>query len=231
MAMLENARTLLDELAKAPTGPVAGPKWKSLHLMLKKAQCDQMRLARAIAERNVEVVRGLLDIAAAAPPPAPRGSYATLPDGSPAPRSAMQPLVNIRAEKPTPQQLKTALAAFKKRLKLTKLDQESRIGRSPLTGGIKSNVLAILPPNFYPKVYWEELEKQGQIRNTGGGFYELVEKAKPIKGEGRVDVKGEVIPLAELPPDPVAPGTGESQADEADVADDAEQHAETGGEQ
>ena len=78
----------------------------------------------------------------------------------------------------------------------------------------------------------EELEKQGQIRNTGGGFYELVEKAKPIKGEGRVDVKGEVIPLAELPPDPVAPGTGESQADEAaDVADDAEQHAETSGEQ
>jgi hypothetical protein len=156
-----------------------------------------MRLARYVAERNVDGMRKLLDEVAAAPPPAPKGGYGESSESAAA-RSASRPEVIVRAEKPTAQQLKTALAAFKKRMKLTKLDQESRLGRSPMTGGAKSNIVAILPPNLYPRNYWEELEKQGQIRNTGGGFYELVEKAKPIKGdppaakaEGEAAVEGE----------------------------------------
>jgi len=36
---------------------------------------------------------------------------------------------------PTDEELKRAFKAFKKRLKLTRLDDESRLGRSPLTGG------------------------------------------------------------------------------------------------
>ncbi len=190
--MLEQARKLLADLSTPATGTDpkrSGTQWKILHTTLKKAPCDQMRLARYIAERNVEAMRGLLEEIAKAPPPQPRAQYggsmaATGEAGSQ--RPASQPMIMVRAEKPTPQQLKTALAAFKKRLKLTKLDQESRIGRSPLTGGSKSNIVAILPPapHLYPRIYWEELEKQGQIRNTGGGFYELVEKAKPLKNEG-----------------------------------------------
>ena len=35
---------------------------------------------------------------------------------------------------PTPDELKAALKAFKKRLKLTRLDNESRLGGGPLTG-------------------------------------------------------------------------------------------------
>lgn len=183
--MLEQARKLLESVSAAPNAPESGPSWKSLHALLKKAPYDQMRLARFIATRDVAEMRKVLEAVAKAPPPAPRGSYnQTNPDGTPVPRPAPPPLIQIRAEKPTSQQLKTALAAFKKRLKLTKLDQESRIsGHSPLSGGAKSGIVAILPPNLYPRNYWEELEKQGQIRNTGGGFYELVEKAKPIKGD------------------------------------------------
>ncbi|MCC6321989.1 MAG: hypothetical protein IT438_11210 [Phycisphaerales bacterium] len=190
--MLDQARTLLNQIAAA--APDAdqkhlGNQWKALHTSLRRAQCDQMRLARAIAERNVQGVRDLIEIAAKAPPPAPRGSaYAPSVPGEAAPaRSAPPPLITVRAEKPTSQQLKTALAAFKKRLKLTKLDQESRLGRSPLTSGKDSGTIAILPPSLYPKNYWEELEKQGQIKNTGGGFYELVAKAKPIKGDTPAD--------------------------------------------
>jgi hypothetical protein len=186
MVMLEQARELLNKVAQAPNAPASGPHWKTLHTLLKKAPCDQMRLARFVAERNVDAMRKLLDEVAAAPPPAPRGVPAGSvgdTDGSAARSAAPRPEIIVRAEKPTAQQLKTALAAFKKRLKLTKLDQESRLGRSPMTGGAKSGIVAILPPNLYPRNYWEELEKQGQIRNTGGGFYELVEKAKPIKGD------------------------------------------------
>src|SRR5262245_14663574 len=57
MQMIDHARSLLDTLAADPNGPSAGGNWKSLHTLLKKAQCDQMRLARFIAERNVEAMR------------------------------------------------------------------------------------------------------------------------------------------------------------------------------
>lgn len=221
MAMLDQARNLLNTVATDPNAPRSGPSWKSLHTLLKKAPCDQMRLARFVAERNVEAMRKLLDEVAAAPPPAPRGGAG---DGSDAARSASRPEIIVRAEKPTSQQLKTALAAFKKRLKLTKLDQESRLGRSPLTGGAKSAVVAILPPNIYPRTYWEELEKQGQIRNTGGGFYELVEKAKPIKDTPKAAAENE----AESAP---AESTESGEAGAETEADEpgAEEGAEVGG--
>lgn len=207
MVMLDQARELLNKVAQAPNAPASGPHWKSLHTVLKKAPCDQMRLARFVAERNVDAMRKLIDEVASAPPPAPRGGAATTgaeTDASAA-RSLPRPEIIVRAEKPTAQQLKTALAAFKKRLKLTKLDQESRLGRSPMTSGNKSGIVAILPPNLYPRNYWEELEKQGQIRNTGGGFYELVEKAKPIKGDAPA-AKGE---------DEAAAANAETQGEEA----------------
>ncbi len=71
-------------------------------------------------------------------------------------------------------QLKSAMTAFKKRLKLTRLDQESRLGGGrPTTGGKKSDVDAIIPPNQFPREIWEELAKQGKLKNTGGGFYSL----------------------------------------------------------
>ncbi|MFN7020119.1 MAG: hypothetical protein ACK4WH_02165 [Phycisphaerales bacterium] len=212
--MYDKARTLIDQIAATPPDAdqkQLGLQWKTLHGSLKKAQCDQMRLARAIAERNVQAVRELVEIAAKAPPPAPRGSAHAQPTpGDPAPtRSSPPPLITIRAEKPTAQQLKTALAAFKKRLKLTKLDQESRLGRSPLTGGKDVGNIAILPPSLYPKNYWEELERQGQIRNTGGGFYELIAKAKPIKGDATPNPGAEAT---DAPADPESSTSDEHAA-------------------
>ena len=74
---------------------------------------------------------------------------------------------------PTPQDLKIALKAFKKRLKLTRLDDESKVGRSPMSGGHGSGVVAITPPDQYPQAVWEELVKQGRLKNCGQGLYEL----------------------------------------------------------
>ena len=71
--------------------------------------------------------------------------------------------------------LKKALKAFRKRLKLTRLDEESKLGVGPLTGGAQSGVVAITPPNQYPVAVWEELVKQGKLKRSGSGFYGLVE--------------------------------------------------------
>jgi hypothetical protein len=75
---------------------------------------------------------------------------------------------------PTPQQLKGALKAFKKRLKLARLDDESRYGGGALTSGRPSGIVAIPPPGKYPQAVWDELVRQGKLRRAGQGLYELM---------------------------------------------------------
>lgn len=72
-------------------------------------------------------------------------------------------------------QLKKAFKAFKKKLKLQQLEDDSRLGRSPLTGA-KSTVVAIQPPPGFGREVWEELKSQGYLKADGGGFYALGEK-------------------------------------------------------
>lgn len=74
---------------------------------------------------------------------------------------------------PTDIELKTAFKAFKKRLKLTRLDDESRLGRSPLTQGGQSGIQSIVPPREFSQEIWDELVKQGKITPEGDGFYRL----------------------------------------------------------
>ena len=82
-----------------------------------------------------------------------------------------------------PVQLKNALKAFKKRLKLTRLDDESRLGHGAMTTGGQSGVVAIVPPYQFPQAVWDELARQGKIRRAGLGTYELVDE--PHAGKGR----------------------------------------------
>ena len=74
----------------------------------------------------------------------------------------------------TKEELKRALKAFKKRLKLTRIDDESRLGYGPLSGGGGSSIVAITPPNQYPKAIWEELVRQGKLKRAGHGTYEPI---------------------------------------------------------
>ena len=74
----------------------------------------------------------------------------------------------------TEEDLKKAIKAFKKRLKLTQLDDDSRLGHSPLTGS-KSKVVSIQPPAGFDREIWEELVEKGYLRRDGIGFYQLVE--------------------------------------------------------
>ena len=75
---------------------------------------------------------------------------------------------------PSKEQLQAAMNAFRKRLNLMRLDDESRLGYGPMTGGGKSGVVAITPPDQFRREVWEELAKQGKLKYTGRGLYELV---------------------------------------------------------
>ena len=73
------------------------------------------------------------------------------------------------------EELKKALKAFKKRLKLTRLDHESRINASPLSGRA-SHIVAISPPNQFPAAVWEELVRLGKLKKMDGGTYALADE-------------------------------------------------------
>jgi hypothetical protein len=77
---------------------------------------------------------------------------------------------------PDKDQLKAAFKAFKKRLKYTRLEAESKISGGPLSGGRRSEIVAIMPPVDYPQAVWDELVKQGRLRHSGHGLYELTEE-------------------------------------------------------
>jgi hypothetical protein len=76
---------------------------------------------------------------------------------------------------PTADELKKALKAFKKRLKLSRLDEESKVTRRPVTSGKDSGIVAITPPSQFPPAVWEELVRQGKLKKAGHGMYELAE--------------------------------------------------------
>lgn len=76
---------------------------------------------------------------------------------------------------PDKDELKAAFKAFKKRLKLTRLDAESNLNYQPTSSGKKSTIVAITPPQPFGPEVWEALVKQGKLKRAGHGMYELVE--------------------------------------------------------
>ncbi|QOV88010.1 hypothetical protein [Humisphaera borealis] len=72
----------------------------------------------------------------------------------------------------TEDEMKRALKAFRKRLKVTQLDDESRLGHSPLTGN-RGKVVAIQPPSGFTREVWEALVEKGFLTKDGS-FYGLV---------------------------------------------------------
>jgi hypothetical protein len=74
---------------------------------------------------------------------------------------------------PTAEILKQAFKAFKKRLKVTQLDSDSQLRGRALSGG-STPIVAMSPPEQFPKAVWDELVKQGKLKYVGHGMYEVV---------------------------------------------------------
>jgi hypothetical protein len=87
----------------------------------------------------------------------------------------VEPESTSSPEPPSKEELRLAMKAFRKRLKLTRLDDESRLGYGPMSSGQQSGIAAITPPDQFSKLVWQELAKQGKIKHDRGGLYSLVE--------------------------------------------------------
>jgi len=75
----------------------------------------------------------------------------------------------------TKEELKHALKAYKKRLKLARLDDESRLGHGAMTGGLSSGIVGVRAPEQFPQEIWDELVRRGRIKYGGNGMYEPVD--------------------------------------------------------
>jgi len=81
--------------------------------------------------------------------------------------------MSVPVEPPSKEQIKAAFKAFKKRLKLAQLGEDSTLSRSPTTAGRRLDIVAIEPPSQFLKAVWNELVKQGKLKKAGHGLYEL----------------------------------------------------------
>ena len=70
------------------------------------------------------------------------------------------------------EELKKALKAFKKRLKVYQEDSGSSAPASHLSRE-KATITAINPPDQYPKEIWEALVEKGRLKKVGNNMYEL----------------------------------------------------------
>lgn len=80
------------------------------------------------------------------------------------------------SDSPPAEELRKALKAFKKRIKLARLDDESSLGGGPMSGGKSSSIVAVMAPNQYPKAVWDALVAQGRLKYSGQGLYQLPDK-------------------------------------------------------
>jgi len=69
--------------------------------------------------------------------------------------------------------MRRAMKAFRKSLKITRLDADSSIGRSPMSSEGTSITGITAPPRFSRDV-WSELVRRGELRGGRQGVYELV---------------------------------------------------------
>lgn len=149
MNIVQKLRQLTDGLrAAGPSAKTAD--WELAGRLLTRVPADQAAAAKAVADRDVEALDAVV-------------TRLEQPE-APAEPAAEDPPVSE-------EEMTRALKAFRKRLKVTRLAEESKLGGRYTSGGRKSEVYAMQPPAEFPPHVWRALVKAGKLRDTGRGFY------------------------------------------------------------
>jgi hypothetical protein len=157
-ATLNELQAKAKEIAESNPATV-GPHWGAMHKLLLKAKVPPGEIMPLISGRDVDGLKRLLAKLAGAP-------IVEEPKASAAPK----PTIDADT-------LAHAMKAFRNRLKVTRLDAESKLGVGPMSGGKKHGIDAIIPPRDYPQAVWAALAEEGKLRHFGEGFYGLPEEA------------------------------------------------------
>ncbi len=141
------------DLQKSPEGPAASMIWSRAEQAIDAARpddpdIDDSEAALAVSERDAEFLAELVKNWGADNPELPVCDRAIL---------------------------KRAMKAFRKRLKVTRLDDESTLGGAGMTSGRESSIVAVQAPDQYPAETWEMLANLGRLRRSGHGMYEILD--------------------------------------------------------
>ncbi len=152
MNAIQKLRQVVTEIQTAKEPPVQ--TWALAGRLLQRMPVDQKEAQRICLELDTAALDAIVTTVEN-PQPAPENNDADA-------------VANVTA-----QDMTAALRAFKKRLKLTRLGDESKLGGRHLTAGHTSEVDAIIPPDDFPKAVWKALVKAEKLKYTGQGFYAL----------------------------------------------------------
>lgn len=160
MNAVQKLRQLVDTL-RSPSGVPPGTvaeSWALAERLLGRLAADPKRLSAVCAARDIDGLDALVS-ALERPPSARAGGNPPAPAKDAA--SELEP------------QMEAALRAFRKRLKLTRLSDESRLSGRRLTSGKPSEIDAIIPPAEFPPEVWKALARAGRLKDMEDGFYGL----------------------------------------------------------
>ena len=76
----------------------------------------------------------------------------------------------------TKETFKRAMKALKKRMKLTRLDDESKLGHDAMSQGGRSGIVAVKPPEQYPAEIWQALEAKGRVFTDRHGLVGIIDQ-------------------------------------------------------
>jgi hypothetical protein len=145
--LCNRVRDLAGQIAAAPDEATAEDGWRTLESLLEEAGTDEIEeIALPVLDRSLEDVHALLD------------GWETGTIGLAEWDRAV---------------LKRALKAYRKRLKIMRLDDESSGSRDPLSRGDESSIMGVRPPEQYAQEIWDLLIAQGKLRDVGHGLLEL----------------------------------------------------------
>lgn len=151
MNAVQKLRQMVAEVQKP--GSAAGESWALVGRLLSRMPVDHAEAERVVAGRDTAGLEALV--------------HRLEHPGAAAP-VAGAPAVDEH-------EMDRALKAFKKRLKLVRLEDESKLAGRRLTSGRTSEIHAILPPHEFGAEVWRALAQAGKLKDEGRGFYALAE--------------------------------------------------------
>ena len=190
---------LLAELWLAEDEKTKTKLWGKAQVALMRLKVDANRVAQITGKRDVEALAELVKTLGRVIPDAsaPAGASASASakkdiggvEGravSVAEQTGGKTIRQLREEKAAQggfdsldeDNLKRALKAFRKRLKVVRQDDESRLGGRYTSQGRQSKIFALTPPAQYPTAVWEKLVELKRLKPAGQGMYELPDETR-----------------------------------------------------
>lgn len=149
MNVLQKLRQTVQDIQKAPARSAGA--WELAGRLLGRLPADLSEAERVVAEKDLA---GLDRIVTALENPAPQPAR-----------------VEVSAD-----EMDRAFKAFKKRIEVSRLAEESKLGGRQLTGGRRSRIDAMIPPREFSDDVWRALAEAGRLKYTGHGFYALAKE-------------------------------------------------------